>query len=503
MARQNEELARAFRDPGFRLNNLYRIIDRNGQEVLFKMNPAQQAFYDEMWYYNIVLKARQLGFTTLIDLIGLDMALFTPNFTAVIIAETKEKAADIFTRKIIYPYEHLSEEIRKFCRIINRSKDGELVFSNGSSVKVMVSARSGTCQFLHVSEYGPVCARQPAKAVEIKTGSLPAVHAGSFVFIESTAMGNYGDFYDMTMAAQARKLTGRRLNQQEYRMHFFPWHSNPEYVAPCENVIVPDRLLKYFDELYSTHGIELSPEQQAWYTIQEAVYHEKMWSEYPSYIGEAFKVAQDGSYYARQFHDIYRDNRITVVPYISSLPVYTGWDLGISDEMSIWFAQFLGKEVRIIDYYQNNGEGLPFYAAVLRDRGYKYARHFAPHDIGNRELTTGISRQEAARQYGLNFDLIRTNIDVIGGIDNCREMLDYCWFDESKTEEGLKCLQAYKKEWDDKHACYKSRPLHDWSSHGADSFRTLAVAWKMGLVSGSNSSRGGSPIKSVGGLKRI
>lgn len=503
MEKQIETLKQAFADPFWRLNNLYRIIDEQGAEVLFRMRPAQEMFYREMWFFNIILKARQLGFTTLIDLIGLDMTIFTPNFTAVIIAETKDKAKDIFERKIKYPYEHLSPEIKAWCPVTSCSK-GEMTFANGSSIKVMVSARSGTCNFLHVSEYGPVCAKSPAKAEEIKTGSFPSVHAGGFVFVESTAMGNAGNFYEMVKIAEALKLRGRILSPQEFKLHFFPWHQNPEYVSDSE-IVISERLLRYFDELYDNFGIALSEAQQCWYAVQESIYHEKMWSEYPSYPQEAFKVAQEGAYYARQFEKIYRENRITTVSYEPALPVYTAWDLGISDDTAIWFFQFFGKEIRVIDYYENSGEGLPHYAAVVNTREYRYGKHFAPHDIAVRELGSGLSRLETARKLGLVFERILTNKDLPGGIEHCREMLQYCWFDDSKTEAGRKALENYKKEWNEKHSCYQSYPLHDWTSHGADAFRTMAMAWKMGRVTGisSGGSAPGSGIRVIGGRTKI
>lgn len=485
----------------WRLNNLYHIIDEHGTDVLFRMRKAQESFFSSMHTYNIVLKARQLGFTTLIDLIGLDMVLFRKNCTAVIIAETKEKAADIFERKVIYPYEHLPKALRDWCPVVSQNKSGEMSFGNGSMMKVMVSARSGTCQFLHVSEYGPVCAKSPAKAREIKTGSLPAVHAGGYCFIESTAMGNSGYFYELVQQAKARLLSGRAHGIQEFKLHFYPWHENPEYSAAVDSVVIPSRLLMYYDELYARHGIALSEEQMAWYATQESMLHEDMWAEFPSYVDEAFKVAQDGSYYARAFQEIYRSNRICYVPYESSLPVYTSWDLGMSDSTAIWFFQFYGKEIRVIDYYENNGEGLGHYANVLRDRGYKYGRHFAPHDIAVRELGSGISRLETARKLGIVFDRIPTNVDVMGGIDNCREMLSYCWFDEAKTDQGRKCLEGYKKEWDERHGCYKSAPLHDWCSHGADSFRTMAQAWKLGYC--GEAALGRDRIRTVGGLRKL
>lgn len=484
----------------WRLNNLYHVVDEHGADVLFKMRPSQEKFFNEFWYFNVVLKARQLGFTTLIDLMALDFALFKQNFTSVIIAETKEKAADIFSAKVVHPYECLPKELREWCPVVQHSQDGELHFKNGSCVKVMVSARSGTCQFLHVSEYGPVCAKSPKKAEEILTGSFPAVHDGSFCFVESTAMGNNGHFYDIVQRAKGKKLAGRPLDRRDFKLHFFPWHEDKKYVANPANVTITTRLLEYFDKLYSLHGIELTEQQMAWYAIQEDIYHEKMKQEYPSYVDEAFEVVQDGSYYGKAFQKIYAEDRICNIPVDDALPVYTAWDLGMSDETSIWFFQFYGKEIRVVDFYSNNGEGLAHYINVLRDKGYRYGRHFAPHDIAVRELSTGVSRLETARKLGIEFDRIPTNVDLMGGIENVREMLGYCYFDEKRTAEGRKALEAYKKEWDEKHACYKSHPLHDWSSHAADSFRTMAQAWKLGKVNTQNER---VVIRSKGGLKRI
>ena len=131
---------------------------------------------------------------------------------------------------------------------------------------------------------------------------------------------------------------------------------------------------------------------------------------------------------------------------------------------------------------------------------YRYARHFAPHDIAVRDLSSGVSRLETARKLGCNFDRIPTNVDLAGGIENSREMLAYCYFDDANTADGRKALEAYKKEWDEKHACYKSQPLHDWASHAADAFRTMAQAWKMGLCGSNYNST--TKIRVSGGLKK-
>lgn len=463
-----------FKDRSWRLEHLYKVVDEDGRKVQFKLRPVQRYLLDELHYYNIVLKARQMGFTTFIDLLALDMALFTSNFSVVIIAHKKEDAKKIFRGKIKDVYNDLPAELRAAVRTC-KSDEGELILSNGSSIKVTTSARSTTCQFLHISEYGKICAKYPEKALEIKTGSLPAVHPGGFVFIESTAEGNAGHFFDMCQAARKTRQLDRQLMMQEFKFHFFPWYQHPDYVI-SEEVVIPERLTKYFDELAIVHDIELTQEQMNWYAATEKMFGDDMRREYPSFPDEAFRVSQEGTFYKREFERIYKEKRICAVNYETFLPVFTFWDLGVSDDTAIWFAQFAGKEIRLIDYYVQNGEGLAHYAKVLSERGYRYGGHYAPHDVAVRELGTGKARVDFALELGIKFDAVATGVDLMGGIEQVRTLLSQCYFDEKKCDDGIKCLENYRKEWDEKHGIFKGKPLHDWTSHGADAFRTLAVA---------------------------
>lgn len=469
-----------FMDREWRLEHLYWIVDEKGQKVRFTLRPVQKIFLDTMHYYNVILKARQLGMTTFIELLALDMALFTPNFSVVIIAHKKEDAKKIFREKFRDVYNALPDEIKNQVKTLKSDAD-EMIFSNGSSIRVTTSARSGTCQFLHISEYGKICAKFPDKAQEIKTGSLPAVHPGGFVFIESTAEGNAGDFFDICQQAEKIKLLGKKLLPQEYKFHFFPWYENPNYQIEQE-VHISDSMLKYFDDLAIKQNIELTQAQMNWYAFNKSQLGDDMQREHPSYPNEAFRVSQEGAFYKREFLRIYREKRICKVQYETYLPVYTFWDLGVSDDTGVWFAQFLGREVRLIDYYCNNGEGLPHYAKVLKERGYNYGGHFAPHDIAVREFSTGKARIDFALELGIRFEAVATGVDLIGGIEQVRTLLPQCYFDEDKCDDenkynsGIKALENYRKEWDDKHGIFKSKPLHDWTSHGSDAFRTMAVA---------------------------
>jgi phage terminase large subunit len=191
-----------------------------------------------------------------------------------------------------------------------------------------------------------------------------------------------------------------------------------------------------------------------------------------------FNRGQEGSYYGRQIDEIRKRGQLGRVSYEPAVPVRTYWDLGIGDSTAIWWAQFIGKEVHLIHYYENQGEGLAHYARIIddyrRETGCVYDLHVAPHDIQARELTTGKTRLETARRLGLNFR-VAPKLSLESGIEAVRMILSRCWFDEKTCEQGIKCLSNYRKDYNEKDRVYSDRPKHDQWSHGADAFRMLAV----------------------------
>ncbi len=189
------------------------------------------------------------------------------------------------------------------------------------------------------------------------------------------------------------------------------------------------------------------------------------------------KAVADGAIWASELQLVESGGRRAGVPYDPALPVNAVWDLGVSDSTTIWFYQAVGREIRIIDYYEATGEGLPHYAQVLKDRGYVYGKHFAPHDIQVRELGSGRSRVETARALGISFQTV-PNIPIEDGIHAVRMLLPRCWFDRLKTERGWECITNYKREFNDKMGEFKPLPVHDWASHAADAFRYLAVSMR-------------------------
>ncbi len=189
----------------------------------------------------------------------------------------------------------------------------------------------------------------------------------------------------------------------------------------------------------------------------------------------SFEAAIQGAYWATEMQAVMAENRIAEVPYEKSKPVYTAWDLGVGDSTAIWFAQFIGAERRIIDYYEASGVGLDHYVKMLNDKGYVYERHIFPHDIRVRELGSGKSRLETLAELGLRNYTIAPNLRVDDGIQAVRSFLSTCWFDEKKTDRGVEALKQYRRSYDERQRTWRARPEHDWTSHASDAFRYLSI----------------------------
>ncbi|HED9682633.1 TPA: terminase [Klebsiella pneumoniae] len=465
----------------WRLNHLYKIKDKNGKCVTFKMTPEQLEYFDGMHDRNVILKARQLGFTTEVCIIQLDLAIFHKKECA-LIAHSLPDAERLFRNKTQFAYQRMPDDI-KLANPLVKETTSEYVFAKGGSVTVSTSFRGGTLYSLHVSEFGKICAKYPEKAKEIVTGAFEAVPLGGVITLESTAEGRAGYFYDYCAEAEKAMLQGKELSNLDWKFFFFSWWKNPQYaIDPVEPL--PARLLEYFAEMEAKHGIVVNELQKAWYYAKEKTLGDDMKREYPTIPAEAFQQSVEGAYYAKQFRWLYTNKRIGKIPDNSHLPVHTFWDIGVGDSTAIWFVREVGEEFHIIDYYENSGEGLRHYMKVLKDRGYEYGEHWGPHDIENREFAADAkSRKELAREgyeidgqmYSMNFRVVpKAGIDT--GIESVREILKSCVFDEEKCAVGISHLEGYRKEWDDKRGCWKDKPLHDFTSHGADSFRYFAVA---------------------------
>lgn len=192
----------------------------------------------------------------------------------------------------------------------------------------------------------------------------------------------------------------------------------------------------------------------------------------------SFEAAIRGAYYGKEMRDAEESQRITRVPYEPVAEVWVSFDLGMDDSTALWFAQMVGREIRVIDYYEAQGMALDHYVKVMRDKPYVYGGYLLPHDAKVRELGTGKSRVETLEGLGLRNCQIIPAQSVEDGINAVRLMLPRCYFDKDRCKQGVESLKQYRSEYDERRGVFSARPLHDWTSHAADSFRYLALGMK-------------------------
>lgn len=466
-----------FQDRVERIASLYKIRTTKGSVDTINPNSTQRSLLSDPHPFKIILKARQLGVTTIWALAYLDDCIFIPGTHAGIIADTREHSEEIFEDKIKFAYDNLPDVLKQAVPA-DRSNLRELRFANGSVYRVGTSMRSGTLQRLHISEFGRICKESPQKADEIISGSLNTVHPGMQVTIESTAEGRDGHFFRLATQAQRAAINGDVLGPTDFKFFFFPWYDDPNYRLPPTKEVTK-QYSEYFDKLEKDHRIILAPDQKAWYMSKAEVQGPHMKKEYPSTPEEAFEAANEGLIYGQLMSQARNEGRIGRVPYERNTLVHTAWDLGYSDSTTIWFYQVVGASINLIDYYENRGEPLSHYIRQLKNKEYIYGQHYFPHDAVNIAGATGTNYVDIARELGLQINVLKKDDNINNGINRVRSILPRCCFDKEKCENGIRALENYRYAWNDRVGCYSDRPLHDWTSHCCDAMRGLSTAVEM------------------------
>lgn len=467
-----------FRDPRWRLSNLYKITDESGKEIAFRPNGAQLEFLGAIHSRNIILKARQLGFTTFCCLVYLDAGIFNPNTRAGVIAHKLDDAKVIFRDKVKFPYDNLPDQLKE--RVATKQDSADTItLANNSSIRVSTSMRSGTLQYLHISEFGKICSQFPEKAREIVSGSLATVHADQFVVIESTAEGQDGKFYEMVQTARAKQASGEPLSKLDYKFHFFPWWRDKRYVITHGHPVIPNEDEEYFAKLES-QGIHTTREQRSWYVKMAETMGGDMRREFPATPDEAFEQALEGAYFSKEILSAYKQKRIGGFPYVPGHPVNTFWDLGRNDYNTIWMHQYIDGFHRFIDYYENSGEYIGHYISWVRewgrDRNATFGDHYVPHDGDRQYIWLPEGTMKVMSDLNFRPIIVKRPDNKTEAINVARGRMATCQWDEAGCGLGLKRLKQYRKEWDDQRGVWKDKPLHNEDSHGADGFITFATS---------------------------
>jgi hypothetical protein len=500
----------------WRISNLYWIQDESGKKMKFRPNWAQKAFLAAMWWLNVILKARQLGMSTLMAVFILDTCLFGRDKTCGVIDKTDADAVKKL-KKIRFAYDNLDctdqdpngspstaaiGALIKQTVTLVRDNDHELEFSNSSQVWAGTSLRGGTIQVLHVSELGYIAMNFPKRAEEIRAGSLNTVHKGCIIVIESTHEGGkVGLNYEMIVVAQESPAD---LGELDWKFHFFAWWQDPKYTIAPRPIIDPV-LVKYFADLMVMHGISLTEGQKSWYAAKVRVQKEAMKKEYPSTPDEAVNAVIKGAIYGQEISRARAEGRVLDFALEPGMPIYTAWDIGVSDFADLWFVQPVGLQHRVFDFYENNGYGAAHYVEFIRaweaKHGVTIAGHLLPHDAGSRQFgsSDGNGKSMSVIQQldtmGLrNCYLVPRTPDVWIGINKLRSMMPSMVFHQSNCAKdrikegrrypsGMGALEAYRTADDSTSATIKEMPIHDDSSHAADGLRTYAEGDASGMVS--------------------
>ncbi len=467
------------KDKGWRINHLYKIRNKEGELIVFKRNRAQQHYAENRWFRNLILKSRQLGFTTDEAIDSLDDVLFTPNVDALMIAHNLEAGSSIFDKKIVFAWEKFPDEMRRLYSVDNKTSK-TLKFDFGtkgfSSIAVDTSGRSGTYRRVHITELAEIAKKYPKKIPEIIEGTIPAVPSTGRVDIESTSQGASGEFYEMFMQAYER---GQPTQNQEYKAHFYNWTWDDEEL----NKIIPLPVSAMeqsdkFAEIKRKHklsDVEITYYYQKWLSLN------KKWNalkrEYPTTAEEAFEAIAEGTFYGEQIGLMEQNGQIGVYPWNRSLKAHTVWDLGVGKNMRVGIYQrdVVSNRTYRIDHITGEGsDGLPELIAKIKAKPYTYGKHFGPHDLETTDVGTGKTRIETARGLDLTFTIV-PDLSLEDGINGVPAFLDRLFVNKESNKEWIKSMKAYGREWDEKRGMYKDEPLHNWASHDADETRYAAL----------------------------
>lgn len=446
------------------------------------MNKAQQHYHQNKWCRNLILKARQLGFTTYEAIDAEDDVLFTPNMDALMIAHNLEAGESIFNKKINFAWDKFPKDLKDLWEVDAKTTK-TLKFGFGekgfSSIAVDTSGRSGTYQRVHVTELAEISKKFPKKIPDIIEGTIPAIPPTGRIDIESTSQGASGEFYEMFMEAWERGLP---TSPYQYKAHFYNWTWDYEELdklipIPFSRMESSEKFIEYANK-HKLTDIQITYYYQKWLSLN------KKWNalkrEYPTTPQEAFDAVSEGTFYGETIGLMEQNGQIGIVPFERAQKVHTVWDLGIGKNLRVGFFQrdTVSNRVKMIDHLVGQGsEGLPEMIAKIKNKPYVFGKHFAPHDIETTDIGTGKTRIETARELDFQFTIVN-DLSLDEGINALYVSLSHWWIDKEKCKEFIRSIKNYGKEWDEKRGMYKDEPFHNWASHDADMGRYAAISEK-------------------------
>ena len=492
-------------DKRWRLENLYLILDEDGQTVPLVLREAQSKFLDNRKNRNFVPKARKLGLSTIIVTDNGDECLFNKNTRAGIIDLARN---DAFDKLEIFKFSwdngpfHPDSDIAELWKLIHKANPltreaaGKLGWSNGSGYTGGTSYTGKTPQRLHISEYGPISAESPLKAGKIKRGSINSVPINGIVDIETTMEGGqFGECYQIFEMALENE--GKEdFTIMDWKMQFFSWLDHPSYILPGQK---PHNgpTIEYFKKLEKDHGLEVPLERQAFYEARKREQGEEIFLQFPTVIEELSRRSIPGQIYPEMTR-VRSEGRVSNFNEERGHPKFTSWDLGSSDNMAGWLVQPAGKDHNFLKWCAGEGAGAAGVAEVIRawEEEGPIAGHLVPHDVALTDKGSGKTYLEQLVECGIP----REKIIVVPrvsrlwvGIDEVRRILPNSWFHKecdaiieqesgAKLPSGVQRLEGYRKKIDNSTGISQAVPVKDLCDHTADAVRTYAEALSHDLV---------------------
>lgn len=455
---------------------LYKILNKEGKLVPFIPNAEQLDYFRNKHKRNVIVKARQLWFSTLIQVDMFDDVLWNKNMHAAVIAQDSDTATEIFDKKIKVMWENLPKRLKEHLDV-KRERSNMFFFGrNGSSIRTAVKLRGTTVRRLHISEFWYTSVHDRKKADEIFNGAIEAVPVDGIVTIESTAEGAEGLFYEIAKGAKQIKDMALAPHDMQWKLFFYPWHEHLDYSIDS-NVWLTSEEQEYFTMLDNKQNIKLSQGQKKWYALKWRDKKDAIYKEYPSYFDEAFNLSIKGSYYEKDLELARRQGRVWLYPWNPQLEVMTSWDLwgsGWGDTTCVWFEQVWQDKVYCIDYLEFDNMSWLEQLQIVKARGwYNVTKWIGPHDIRNNH--DGMSKRDLAKQMNIEFIVVKKSMNLTNDIQMVRTVMPKMRFDELHCKLWLDRLALYRRGFDEKNGIFVDTPAHNGASHGCDALRTFAI----------------------------
>lgn len=484
-------VAAALGDPVWRIANLYTIYDKKSQAfVPFRPKPEQQIIIWDLFVRGIknliIPKARQIGFSTLLALIALDMVLWQSGAKAALVDKTKDDGMKKMQDIVRVAWDRLPEPVRALFGepVLNHTEFGvhlDYVDTDGwSRFRVEKSGRGDALVFLWVSEWGTIQFEEPKRSLEIRTGGMAAAEGGIRVIETTWKGGEGGDVWPYVEMALS-KPDPEKDPATDWYIRFFPWWVEPTYSLTATGTVRP-HIAAYLDakagEITAALGrpFVFTDGQRAWYDRREAEFGLFVKREYPTTLEECWEAPVEGAVYADLYAQALAEGRVFAHAYVPGVPVFTLWDLGSPENTVVWYCQHVGGQVRFVDCDTKLWMTTAQRVEHMRGKGYAFSKHYLPHDATSMKTSVLTFRGELVAAGLEGTVVVPRTKDIELGINRTRILFPAFVFDPVKCAEGVKAVKAYHRHPE------RHDVVHDWASHAADALKVLAEAESGGIL---------------------